>query len=130
MKTSVTAITKLLILFVSCMIVLYFIEYVILGNSITYVFVAISGVTGLYFVLSIIVRDKLHAYLNKSIKNPYINLFIRLFYIALHFVVISKLVFNIMLINPEWTIDNIYMIIINLPTFSLIGLGFGNNSTT
>jgi hypothetical protein len=130
MNASISILTRFLLLFLSCMLVLYFIEYVIVGNTISLVFVAFSILVSLYFVLALIGRDKLYTFLERRIKNEYMNLVMRLIIIVLHFYCIDKLMYGIELTNPELTFDDLYTIVINLPIFSLIGMGFIYRSKT
>lgn len=130
MNISTHSITKFILLYLSCMLAMYSIEYVIVGNSISIDFIGFSVFAGLYFVMAFTFRDKLHTFLERTLLNTYINLIIRALLIALHFYIISKLLNVIESVNPDLAFDGIYLIIINLPIFSLLVLRFSNRSTT
>jgi hypothetical protein len=115
-------------LYFSCMLAMYFIEYVILDNNISLGFVVFSAFVSLYFVITLTLRDKLLAFLKRTLLNIYIDVIIRLIIMALHFYITSRLFDVIVFAHSDLTFNSIYLLLINLPIFSLVISGYNSRA--
>ncbi len=128
MNLSTHSTSKYIFLYLSCLLVMFVVEYVLVNNSISFGFVVFSSIVCLYFVITLIFRDKLVAFLKRTLLNRYIDIIVRLIIMALHLYITSRLFDVIVSANPDLSLNSIYILIINLPIFSLVTTGYSNRS--